>query len=56
MNKRRKHSDITSGNIIAAVIIGILLAFLIVFAMFYDPDKQFSNSFFEDVSNAVQWR
>ena len=56
MNKHKKHSDITPGNIIAAIIVGILLAFLIVFAMFYDPDKQFANSFFEDVSNAMQWR
>jgi hypothetical protein len=32
-----------------------LMAFLIVFAMYYDPGKQYSNSFFDDVSDVMKW-
>ncbi len=56
MKKLKRHSDITPGRIIGAIIIGFLLAAMIVFTMYYDPNAQFSNSFFDDVSNAVQWR
>ena len=54
--KRKKHSEITLGRVIGAIIFAVLMTLLVVYAMYYDPNKEFSNSFFDDVSNAVRWR
>jgi len=56
MPKFKKHSEVTVGRVIGAIIFALLMTFLIVYAIYYDPDKEFSNSFFDDVSNAVKWR
>ena len=43
-------------QIIGVVIsVGIFIG-LILLAVYYTPDEQFQNDFFEDVSNAVQWK
>ena len=47
---------ITPGpGIISAVIFAVLMTFLIVYAMYYDPGKEYSNSFFDDVAKTMQW-
>ncbi|MCW8853474.1 MAG: hypothetical protein OQK76_05405 [Gammaproteobacteria bacterium] len=56
MKKRKKHSQVTAGNIIGAIFFAILMTALIVFAMFYDPNKHYSNSFFDDVSEFMKSR
>ncbi len=56
MTKFKKHSEVTVGRVISAIIFALLMAFLIIYAIYYDPDKEYSNSFFDDVSNAVRWR
>jgi hypothetical protein len=56
MKKRRKNKDLTFGRIMAAIFFGVLMAALIVFAIYYDPSKHYSNSFFDDVSKEMQWR
>jgi len=55
MKKRRKNKDLTVGNVISAILFATLLSALIVFAVYYDPEKQFSNSFFDDVAKVMQW-
>jgi len=55
VKKRRKSNDLTVGRIISAIIFAILMAFLIVFTIYYDPEKQYSNSFFDDVSETMKW-
>jgi len=55
MKKRRKNKDLTVGRVIAAVLFAVLMATLIVFTMYYDPNKQYSNSFFDDVSTVMKW-
>jgi len=55
MKKRRKNKDLTVGKIISAILFATLLTSLIVFAMYYDPEKQYSNSFFDDVAKTMQW-
>jgi hypothetical protein len=56
MNKRRKSSDLSFGRIASAIFFIALMVGLVLFAVSYDPQSQFSSNFFEDVSNAVQWR
>ena len=56
MNKNRNPNNFTFGHVVGAVIFILIMIGLIVFAAGYDPESQFNNSFFEDVSNAVQWR
>ena len=52
----RKRKKTTPGSIIAAIIFGLVMGFLIVFAMYYDPNKQFHNSFVDDVAEAIKWK
>ena len=56
MKKRRKNRDLTVGRVISAVVFAVLMSTLIVFAMYYDPNKQYSNSFFDDVSQVMTWQ
>lgn len=56
MKKPKKHAQFDWGRLFAAIIFVVLMFGLVLFAVYYDPDKQFSNSFFEDISNAIQWR
>ena len=53
MKKRKKRSKVTASSIIGAIFFGVLMAALIVFAMFYDPNKHYSNSFFDDVATFI---
>ena len=55
MKKRKKRSQVTAGSIIGAIFFGILMTALIVFAMFYDPSKHYSNTFFDDVATFMQY-
>ena len=55
MKKYRKNRDLTPGRIIAAILFAVLITSLIVFALYYDPNKQYSNSFFEDVSETIKY-
>jgi hypothetical protein len=56
MKKRRKNKDLTLGRVISAIIFAVLMSALIVFTMYYDPSKQYSNSFFDDVSKVMNWQ
>lgn len=56
MKKQSKRSQITGGQIFGVIFFISLLIGLVVFAAGYTPGSDYSNSFFEDVSNAVQWR
>lgn len=56
MKKRKKRSKVTASSVIGAIFFALLMTALIVFAMFYDPSKQYSNSFFNDVADFMQWR
>ena len=55
MKKRKKNKDLTLSRFIAIVLFAVLMTSLIVFTMYYDPSKQYSNTFFEDVSNVIKW-
>ncbi|MDH5484528.1 MAG: hypothetical protein OEY43_04755 [Gammaproteobacteria bacterium] len=54
--KQKKRKKTSAGSIISAIIFGLLMGFLIVFAMYYDPGKQYHNSFFDDVSEVMKWK
>lgn len=56
MKKRKKRSQVTAGSIFGAIFFAVLMTALIVFAMFYDPDKNYSNTFFDDVATFMQYR
>jgi hypothetical protein len=56
MKKSKKHKQFDLGRLFAAIVFVVLMFGLVLFTVYYDPDKQFSNSFFEDISNAIQWR
>ena len=56
MKNRSKRSTFDWGRLISAIVFVVVMFGLVLFAMYYDPERQFSNSFFEDVSNAIQWR
>ena len=53
---KKKHSEFSMSRLLGAIIFVVMMFGLVLFSVYYDPSKQFSNSFFEDVSNAVQWR
>jgi len=55
MKKCKKRSQVTASSIIGAIFFGVLMTALIVFAMFYDPNKHYSNSFFDDVATFMQY-
>ena len=56
MKKRKKLSKPATGQVIGAILFISLLVGLVMFAAGYNADGNFSSSFFDDVSNAVQWR
>ena len=56
MPRKRKQLNIDAAQIVGAVIIISLFTGLLLLGLFYNPDNQFSSSFFEDVSNAIQWK
>ena len=56
MKTRKKHSEFSIGRLIGAIVFVLLMFGLVIFTIYYDPNKQFSSSFFDDVSKAVQWR
>ena len=56
MKKRKKLNKPATGQIIGAILFISLMVGLVMFAAGYNADESFSSSFFEDVSNAVQWR
>ena len=56
MSKGKKHHNLDKSQIIGAIIFIVLIISLILLGLTYDPDGQYTSSFFEDVSNAIQWK
>lgn len=56
MRTGKKNKSLNPGQLVAAIVFVVVMFGLVLFAAYYDPQRPFSNGFFEDVSNAVQWR
>ena len=56
MPKSKKTRNYDLGQVIGGIIFISLLLGLVLFGMFYETGSQFDSSFFEDVSNAIQWK
>jgi len=56
MPKKTRRRSTDPGQIIGAIIFISLLLGLIVLGLLYESGSQFSGSFFDDVSNAMQWK
>lgn len=56
MNSQKKRHEFDKSEIIGAIIFIALILALVLLGLTYSPDGTFSSSFFEDVSNAVQWK
>ncbi|MDH5765514.1 MAG: hypothetical protein OEZ38_05805 [Gammaproteobacteria bacterium] len=54
MNKPNKNNQLTTSNIIAAILFALLLIGLILFATYYNPDDQYSSSFFDNISDFMK--
>lgn len=55
MKKLKRNKDLTPGKIIAAILFVALLSGLVIFTIYYDPNDQYSNSFFDDVSETMKF-
>lgn len=51
---RKKKLDI--GQLIGAIIFIFLFVALILLAVFYESNVEFTSTFFEDVSDAIKWK
>ena len=49
---RQKKVDI--GRLFAVIVLVVLVFGLVLFTVYYDPNQQFPNSFFEDASITIQ--
>lgn len=56
MRIHKKNKKLGLARIFGLIMFASLMTGLIVFAMYYDPGKQYSNSFFDDVSQAAKWK
>jgi len=56
MPYRNKRKRIDLSQLLGAIIFIALFIGLAFLGMFYNSDTPFSSSFFEDVSNAMQWK
>lgn len=56
MSNRKNRKKLDISEFIGAIIFIALISGLILLGMAYTPDSNFSSSFFDDVSNAVQWK
>ena len=56
MSNRNKRHKFDKSEIISAIIFILLIFTLALLGFTYNPDGTFSSSFFDDVSNAVQWK
>lgn len=52
--KRKKKFDI--GQLIGAIVFIFLFIALILLAVFYESNVEFTSTFFEDVSDAIKWK
>jgi len=52
--KRKKKLDI--GQLISAIVFTFLLISLILLAVFYESNVEFTSTFFKDVSDAIKWK
>lgn len=52
-SKKKRKADI--GQIATAIVFIILLLGLVILGITYEPGNQFSNSFFDNVANAIRW-
>lgn len=56
MSNRKNRHRFDKSEIIGAIIFIALVLDLILLGLDYSHDDNFSSSFFEDVSNAIQWK
>ncbi len=52
-SKKNRKTDLS--QIVAAIMFIILLLGLVILGIAYEPGDQFSNSFFDNVANAIKW-
>ncbi len=52
--KRKKKFDI--GQIIGAIVFIFLFIVLVLLAVFYESNVEFTSTFFKDVSDAIKWK
>jgi len=55
MKKRKSSLGKSIGRVIAATIWILIMVGLVLFNIYYDPSKQYSGSFFDDVGETMQW-
>ncbi len=55
MKKRKNSLRKSLGRIVAATFWILVIVGLVLFNIYYDPNKQYSNSFFDDVSETMKW-
>lgn len=56
MSRKPKRTNIDMAQLVGAAIFISVFVGLLLLGLFYNPDDQFSSSFFEDVANAIQWK
>lgn len=56
MSNRKNRHKFEKSEIIGAIFFIALVLGLILLGLTYNQDENFSSSFFEDVSNAIQWK
>ena len=55
MKKSKKRKKINIGQILIATFWILLVFALVASTILYDPNAQFSNSYFDDVAKAMHW-
>ena len=55
MKKRKSSLGKSISRVIAATIWILIIAGLVLLNIYYDPNKQYSGSFFDDVAKTMQW-
>jgi len=55
MKKRKSSLRKSIGKIIAAIFWILIIVGLVLLNINYDPNKHFSGSFFDDVSETMRW-
>lgn len=56
MPNKRKSKAFPTAEVVGGIIFVSLFISLILLAVFYDSSIEFTSSFFEDVSEAIQWK
>lgn len=56
MKKVKPKKKLDIGQLIGAIVFIFLFIALILLAVFYESNVEFTSTFFEDVSDAIKWK